>query len=336
MIIVETKGLKRTYQIRPKAAGITSSLKNLFSPTYLEKIALQETNLTVNEGEVIGLVGANGAGKTTLIKILSGLIYPSQGSAIVLGHEPYKRNHDYLRQMGVLLGQKAQLWWDLTPADSFNLLGRIYDIDRTTANNRMREMTALFGLDDKLTVPLRQLSLGERMKMEFIGSLLHRPKIIFLDEPTIGLDIMAQASVREFLNSYVKQFKPTIFLTSHYMDDIAAMASRLLLMSHGQIVYDGTVPEFRKQATEKQQLTVKFAEPASKDIFYHGKKILALGQQVYKESWSPSEIPAILQELIGHLTIASITIDEVDFEDIIHQFMKNAQITAQAVKPVHG
>ena len=243
-IVIETQDLSRVYKTYQKPEGFTNSVKGFFNRKYAEKVALDKTTLSIESGQIIGLVGANGAGKTTLLKMLSGLVTPTSGTASVLGYKPWERKNEFLRQISILLGQKNQLWWDISPADSFALLARIYDLDPIAAKKRVEHLAEMLQCTHVLHTQLRRLSLGERMKMEIMGSLLHEPRILFLDEPTIGLDIVAQDTIREFLDQYVKEKGPTVILTSHYMDDIAKLADRLLLISKGNIVYQGTVPEF--------------------------------------------------------------------------------------------
>lgn len=244
--VITTNHLSRSYHTYRKADGLLNSIKGFWAREYEEKKALLPTDLNIEAGQIVGLVGANGAGKTTLLKLLSGLIYPSGGDARVLGFTPWQRKRDFLRQISLLLGQKSQLWWDLPAADSFSLLAKIYDLPEKQARTDYQELAERLQCTDQLHTQLRRLSLGERMKMEIIGSLLHRPRILFLDEPTIGLDVMAQKTIRDFLSNYVKASQPTILLTSHYMDDISQLADRLLLISHGSLVYDGTVEAFVK------------------------------------------------------------------------------------------
>jgi len=243
-IVIETKDLSREYKTYQKPEGLTNSLRGILKREYTSKIALDKTNLKIESGKIIGLVGANGAGKTTLLKMLSGLVTPSSGDALVLGYRPWERKYEFLRQISILLGQKNQLWWDISPVDSYALLARIYDLDITATRKRVQDLAEMLQCSHVLTTQLRRLSLGERMKMEIIGALLHEPRILFLDEPTIGLDIVAQENIRNFLANYVKEKEPTVILTSHYMDDIATLADRLLLISKGHIVYQGTVDEF--------------------------------------------------------------------------------------------
>lgn len=242
--VIETQDLMRVYKTYQKPEGLVNSIKGIWERKYDSKIALNKTSIKIESGKIIGLVGANGAGKTTLLKILSGLVTPSSGEAKVLGYRPWERKNEFLSQMSILLGQKNQLWWDISPVDSYALLARIYDLDIVKTRKRVDELATMLDCKHVLTTQLRRLSLGERMKMEIIGALLHEPKILFLDEPTIGLDIVAQENIRNFLSNYVKEKEPTVILTSHYMDDIATLADSLLLISKGNIVYQGTVEEF--------------------------------------------------------------------------------------------
>ena len=242
--VIETEDLSRVYKSYQKPEGLMNSIRGIWERKYDSKVALDKTTIKVESGKIIGLVGANGAGKTTLLKILSGLVTPSSGTATVLGFKPWERKNEFLRQMSILLGQKNQLWWDISPLDSYALLARIYDLDIVKARAKVMELAEMLDCKHVLNTQLRRLSLGERMKMEIIGALLHEPKILFLDEPTIGLDIVAQENIRNFLSAYVKDKGPTVILTSHYMDDIATLADSLLLISKGKIVYQGTVDEF--------------------------------------------------------------------------------------------
>lgn len=251
-IAIKTENLSRIYKTYQKPEGFVNSLKGFVNRKHEDRIALQPTTLEIEQGQIIGLVGANGAGKTTLLKILSGLVTPTSGTAEVLGYKPWERKSDFLRQISILLGQKNQLWWDISPADSYALLANIYDLNSQAAKERVRYLADLLNCTHVLQTQLRRLSLGERMKMEIIGALLHEPKVLFLDEPTIGLDIVAQETIREFLQKYVKEKGPTVILTSHYMDDISTLADRLLLISKGHIVYQGTVPEFVTKSNSEQ------------------------------------------------------------------------------------
>ena len=255
--VIEATALTREYKTYRRGEGTMNAIRGFFKRQSEIRVALKPTTLSIGPGQIIGLVGANGAGKTTLLKMLSGLIYPTRGEVSVLGFKPSDRKSQFLRQISILLGQKAQLWWDLPPAESFHLLANIYDLDLKQARADWLSLAERLNCVDQLYVQLRRLSLGERMKMEVIGSLLHRPKVLFLDEPTIGLDVLAQQTIRDFLSEYVRQYQPTIILTSHYMDDIAQLADRLLLISAGAIVYDGTVQDFKRYALEHLNVDIQ-------------------------------------------------------------------------------
>jgi ABC-2 type transport system ATP-binding protein len=285
-------------------------------------VALQPTTLEIPAGQIVGLVGANGAGKTTLLKLLSGLIYPSNGEARVLGFSPWERQEAFLRQISILLGQKNQLWWDLPPVDSYRLLARIYDLDPVRTDRRVQELAALLDCRHVLEVQLRRLSLGERMKMEIIGSLLHEPKVLFLDEPTIGLDVVAQTTIREFLAEYVRDKGPTVILTSHYMDDIAKLANRLLLISQGSIVYDGTVKAFMSKSEREQRITLRYAEPLAQRLDLGEGRALDPGGQEISFQVKAKELPEMVRRLTQAATVQDLKIEEADFEDIIRKFLE--------------
>lgn len=319
---LSTKDLSRSFRSYIKPEGLKASLNGLFNRQYKEVHALLPTNIEIFRGEVVGLVGANGAGKTTLLKILSGLIVPSSGEARVLGFNPAERKHDYLRKMSILLGQKNQLWWDLPAVDSFALLGNIYGIEKQTVTQRMNELAEVLDCKHVLEIQLRRLSLGERMKMEMIGALLHRPEIIFLDEPTIGLDILAQKKIRAFLQDYVKQYQPTVILTSHYMDDIALLAKRLLLLSHGKIVYDGTVQDFVGRQENIMNVNISLSQPLIRECLIN-KTTLPAHEKDFRFSCSTSDFNSLLPQILAQSQINHISTDAQDFEDVIHQFLQN-------------
>ena len=305
MYAIETRNLGRVYKTYTKKEGILNSLKGFYNRQYTEKVALQDANIKIEAGKIVGLVGSNGAGKTTLLKMLSGLIYPSSGEALVLGYQPWRRENEFLKQISILLGQKNQLWWDITPRDSYSLLTKIYDLNETAAKKTVNDLAHLLQCTHVLDTQLRRLSLGERMKMEIIGSLLHTPKVLFLDEPTIGLDIVAQMTIRNFLAQYVVEHKPAIILTSHYMDDIAELADQLLLISQGQIVYDGSVEHFTQTTDLKKKLVYRIKNTSEeKEIVYNSQ-----------------ELPQILAELARAGEVADLKVQEVDFEDVIHRFL---------------
>jgi ABC-2 type transport system ATP-binding protein len=321
-IVIETRELSRVFKSYEKPEGLWQSLKGFWDRKYVEKIALAPTNLKIESGQIIGLVGANGAGKTTLLKMLSGLIHASSGTASVLGFEPWQRDPRFLRRMSILLGQKNQLWWDISPADSFTLLAEIYDLDKAQAQKRVQELAEMLECTHVLNTQLRRLSLGERMKMEIIGALLHSPDVLFLDEPTIGLDIVAQSSIRKFLADYVRNKGPTVILTSHYMDDIAKLADRLLLISKGSIVYDGTVQGFINKTEQIQKISFSLSEPIAQDTAISENLSLKKGEQVFSLEVAPANLAPVLSKVTLLSGVQDLKIEEANFEDIIHRFLE--------------
>lgn len=304
-IVIKTTNLGRDYKTYQKKEGVVNSIKGFWNREYVSKQALKNVNLEIEGGQIVGLVGANGAGKTTLLKILSGLIFPTEGSAEVLGFNPWERDTRFLKQMSLLLGQKNQLWWDISARDSYSLLTKIYDLDEVAAKIRVEELADRMNCRHVLDTQLRRLSLGERMKMEIIGSLLHSPKVLFLDEPTIGLDIVSQAAIRLFLEEYVIQYKPIIILTSHYMDDIAELSDRLLLISKGELVYDGTVELFSNTSE------------TSKKMIYRYKNEVEHRETIFQTA----ELSEKLNEVVKLGEVVELKIEEVDFEEVIHRFL---------------
>ncbi|MDH4468072.1 MAG: ATP-binding cassette domain-containing protein [Bacteriovoracaceae bacterium] len=259
--MIEIKQVSKHYKTYRKDPGFMGSLKSLWARNFITKTALKDIDLKISSGERIGLLGANGAGKTTLIKILAGIMPADEGTVSVMGYTPYEREASYLKQLAIVMGQKAQLWWDLPALDSFELLAAIYEQDRSLWMPRLDELSQKLNVAHLLKIPVRKLSLGERMKMELIGAFLHQPAIIFLDEPTLGLDLQAQKSVRQFILDYHEQYRPTIILTSHYMKDIEALCPRLVMIEQGKIIYDGSSDKISEANSQEKKLQITFKNP---------------------------------------------------------------------------
>src|SRR3989454_9090969 len=256
MPVIEVQGLTKSFRTYKKKPGLAGALKGLFHREHQITLAVKDVSFAIEEGELVGFLGPNGAGKTTTLKMLSGLLYPTSGAARVLGYVPWERKDGYRRKFALLLGQKNQLWWDLPARESLELNARIYGIPRESFDRTVGEMTELLSVKDKLNVMVRELSLGERMKMELIASLLHRPKVLFLDEPTIGLDVVSQKTVREFLRAHNQTHKTTILLTSHYMADIEALCRRVIIMDRGRIFFDGRLVEVLDRFANFKLITI--------------------------------------------------------------------------------
>src|SRR5216683_2307520 len=257
MPVIEVQGLTKSFRTYKKKPGLTGALKGLFHREHQTTLAVKDVSFAIEEGELVGFLGPNGAGKTTTLKMLSGLLYPTSGQARVLGYVPWERRDGYRRQFALLLGQKNQLWWDLPARESLDLNAKIYGLPAAVFERTVAELSELLQVKDKLNVAVRELSLGERMKMELIASLLHEPRVLFLDEPTIGLDVVSQKTVREFLREHNTKHKTTILLTSHYMADIQALCQRVIIIDHGTIFFDGKLSEIVDRFADFKLVTIQ-------------------------------------------------------------------------------
>jgi ABC-2 type transport system ATP-binding protein len=242
-IALRCQSLNREFTRTTRDPGIAAAVRSFFAPKRVTKKAVSELSFALKRGSITGLVGANGAGKTTFLKMAAGLLHPSSGTIEVLGHKPFERRPDFLKKIGMVMGQKSQLWIDIPASETFELLGAVYRMPAEAHRARVKELAELFGATEQLGVQVRRLSLGERMKLEIMAALLHEPEVLFLDEPTIGLDVVAKARLRELIRDYNRRKGTTIVLSSHDMDDIAEVCDRLLIVSKGQLKFDGTVSE---------------------------------------------------------------------------------------------
>ena len=255
---IKVSNISKSFKTYNRAPGIKGALKSFFNRQYTDFHALKNINLNIDEGEILGILGENGAGKTTLIKLMVGLLHPTSGDININNYIPWNRNNDFLKMITVVMGQKNQLWWDIPASESFLLNKRIYQIEDSSYNQILNEMVELLDVEDKLHTQVRRLSLGERMKMEIIASLLHKPKIIMLDEPSLGLDVMSQAKIREFVKYYNEQYKATFITTSHYMNDIDSMCKRVFVMNKGEGLYDGNFSSLIKKINPTKKLLYTF------------------------------------------------------------------------------
>jgi ABC-2 type transport system ATP-binding protein len=254
--MINVRNLSKSYYVHKKAAGLRGSIRSLFFRKKIEKQAVRGVSFDVQPGEILGLVGPNGAGKTTLVKMLAGIIHPTAGQVRVLGHTPWERNNDFRRRIALIMGQKAQLWWDLPAGDCFLLLKEIYQIPAHRYAENLDYLAGVLDVKEHLDVQVRRLSLGERMKMELIAALLHEPKVVFLDEPTIGLDLTAQRAIRDFLLAYRESHQPAMILTSHYMEDIERLCKRIAIIQDGEFIFDGRLKEIAQTYAAQKVVTV--------------------------------------------------------------------------------
>jgi ABC-2 type transport system ATP-binding protein len=321
MPAIEVNGLTKAFQTYKKLPGFSGAIRGLFHREYEQTLAAKEVSFTVEPGELVGFLGPNGAGKTTTLKMLSGLLYPTGGSAKVLGYTPWERDDGYRRQFALLLGQKNQLWWDLPARESLELNAKIYGIPRASFDRIVAEMTELLAVKDKLNVMVRELSLGERMKMELIAALLHQPKVLFLDEPTIGLDVISQKTVREFLREYNAKQKTTILLTSHYMADIQELCRRVIIIDHGTIFFDGSLSEIVDRFADSKLITIRCdgAEAHPKESLARYGELVEQSAGSIKLKVKRDRVIPVCKALLDDLPVSDIDIQEVPIEDVIRQ-----------------
>ncbi len=321
MSVIEVQGLTKSFRTYKKNPGLSGAIKGLFHREYEMTIAVKDVSFSIEEGELVGFLGPNGAGKTTTLKMLSGLLYPTSGSAKVLGYVPWERKDGYRRQFALLLGQKNQLWWDLPARESLELNARIYGIPKDSFERTVAEMTALLAVNDKLNVMVRELSLGERMKMELIASLLHQPKVLFLDEPTIGLDVVSQKTVREFLRHHSAKRKTTILLTSHYMADIQELCQRVIIIDHGTIFFDGRLSRVLDRFADFKLITIQCdggSQCPAESLKKYGE-VVEHSEAAIKLKVKRDRVIPVCKALLDELPVSDIDIEEVPIEDIIRQ-----------------
>ena len=292
-------------------------MKSLVKREYFDAKAVDDISFEIEEGELVGFIGPNGAGKTTTLKCLSGLLYPTNGHVSVLDYIPYERNYDYLKKIALVMGQKNQLWWDLPAQESFILNKEIYDIPDNIFNKTLEELSTLLDVKDVLNVQVRKLSLGQRMKCELITALIHSPKVLFLDEPTIGLDVVMQKKLRDFLKEYNKKYKSTIILTSHYMEDVKELCERVIIIDHGKILYDGKLENIVKEYAKNKFLSIDFSTTVERS------KLEKLGNiKEYSETFAVIVVERtksnkVAAKLLESFPVKDLNIEEPNIEDII-------------------
>jgi ABC-2 type transport system ATP-binding protein len=323
MPIIEVNQLSKTFSTQKKEPGLWNSTKALFHPIYQQVQAVKDVSFQIEEGELVGFLGPNGAGKTTTLKMLSGLLYPSSGEAKVLGFIPWERKDEYRRQFSLVMGQKNQLWWDLPAMESLLLNKEIYEVSDDSFKKITDELTELLDVKNKLHVPVRELSLGERMKLELIAALLFSPKVLFLDEPTIGLDVVSQKKVRDFIRHYNQQSKTTIVLTSHYMSDIKELCERVIVIDHGTLLYDGALQGIIEKFANHKFLTLVFGNEVTKESIQPFGEITEweTGRAVLKIK--REDTTRISTQLLKEFEIQDLNIEDVPIEDVIRDLFGN-------------
>ncbi|MBN1536391.1 MAG: ATP-binding cassette domain-containing protein [Anaerolineales bacterium] len=327
--VIFVRNLTKTYRVPERESGLGASLKSMVRRSYQDVKAVQEISFSIQAGEMVGFIGPNGAGKTTTLKMLAGILYPSEGAAQVLGHIPWKRETAYLRRISIVLGNKSQMLWDIPPLDTFGVLGEIYSLPAAEYRNTLDELVDLLGMEEVLKKPVRNLSLGERMKCELVAGLLHRPAVLFLDEPTLGLDISIQRRVRDFLCQYNQRYGVTVLLTSHYMADVMALCPRVILIHHGKLLYDGRLDGLAQQLAPFKlvRLTLNHGIsttnaldlPPNAEIIEQENSHLTL--RVDREA-----APSAAAYLLDKLAVTDLTIEDPPIEAVMDQVYQEGNV----------
>lgn len=328
MPVIQIEGLSKSYRVYQKKEGLLASLGGLFRREYRNIEAVRSIDLTVGPGEFVAFLGPNGAGKTTTLKLLSGVITPTAGSARVLGHIPWKRENAYRRRFALVMGQKNQLWWDLPAAESFRLHQQIYRIEPNQFAQTRDELTDMLKIRHLLSQPVRELSLGERMKMELTAALLHSPDVLFLDEPTIGLDVIAQHNIQAFLRHYQESRRVTILLTSHYMKDVAALCRRVVIIALGQIIYDGSLSGIIDRFGGHKVVTLQMADGQIPGDMNRYGEVLSIQPPRVKLQVPRNVVPEVLSSILADHAVEDVSVEDPPLEEVIADMFSQADLPA--------
>lgn len=324
--IIEADNLSKVYRVQQKKEGLLGALRGLFRREYKEVRAVAGVSFTIQPGEMVAFLGPNGAGKTTTLKMLSGLIYPTSGQAHVLGFVPWERADAFRRQFALVMGQKNQLWWDLPAADSFELHREIYSLPRQQYQRTLGELTELFAVKELTRQPVRELSLGERMRMELIAGLLHQPRLLLLDEPTIGLDVVAQVTIQRCLREYNASRGVTMLLTSHYMRDVEALCSRVLVITHGKLVYDGPLAGITEQFGRAKLVRLHFAGDQAPPGLEAFGEVTRQDGPIVDLKVERQRLPVVLEQILGQNSVIDMNVQDPPLDEVIARVFEEAQV----------
>lgn len=324
--------LKKYYQVHQKEPGLMGSLRAFFNRKYQDLKAVDDISFTIEPGEMVGFLGPNGAGKTTTLKVLSGLLYPTGGRVEVLGFTPYRRERTYLQQFTLVMGNKNQLMWDLPAIETFLVNKAIYELPEGEFKATFGELNQLLNLDPLLKKQVRKLSLGERMKCELAAALLHRPRVLFLDEPTIGLDVTMQVAIRQFITEYNRRHGATIILTSHYMADVTALTRRIIVINNGRLLYDGDLSQLVEQVAPYKLLSVVLREPTSTEVLARYGEIEAMDGVKVTLRVPRGQATRVAAQLLSSIKLDDVLVEEPPVEDIIRQVFSEGHATAEPAK----
>ena len=324
---IHVRDLTKTYRVTEREPGLAAALRGLVRRRVTEVEAVRGVSFDIAPGEMVGFIGPNGAGKTTTLKMLSGLLHPTDGEAQVLGHVPWERKRDYLRRISMVLGNKSQMMWDIPPMDTFYVLGEIYGVAPQVLKETLDELVALLEMEDLLAKPVRNLSLGERMKCELVAGLLHRPQVMFLDEPTLGLDVSMQVRLRAFLAEYNRRSGVTLILTSHYMADVVALCPRVMLIHHGQLLYDGELRGLADRLAPFKLVRVTLPEAPADDLALpEGVDLVEQANGQIALRVGRAQAPGLTSYLLNTLPVIDLAVEDPPIEAVIDQIYQGADI----------
>lgn len=328
--IIQVHNLTKTYRVPERPPGLSASVRSLFKPQYRDVEAVREISFEVEPGEMVGLIGPNGAGKTTTLKMLSGLLYPTSGHATVAGVTPWERQTDYLRRISMVMGNRSAMNWDIPPLDSFRVLSQIYRVPESSYQRILDALIELLDMEALLKKPVRNLSLGERMKCELVAGLLYQPDILFLDEPTLGLDVAMQRRIRQFLKSYNAEHAVSVILTSHYMADVTALCPRVMLIHHGQLIYDGTLQSLAEKLAPFKLIKLQLsAQVAGFQEFFQqfpSVELLPMEDGHHCLRVARSQVAKVTAQLLSQLPIADLSVEDPPIEAVIDQIYEEGNV----------
>ncbi|KPV55896.1 daunorubicin ABC transporter ATP-binding protein [Paenibacillus sp. A3] len=335
-LAIDVHRLRKEFKVQKNREGLKGAVRDLFRREYSQVAAVKDISFQIPQGEICGYIGENGAGKSTTIKMLTGILVPTSGDIRVGGFVPYKEREKFVRNIGVVFGQRSQLWWDIGVIESFQLLKKVYRVPDADYRSRMDELVERLQLGELLNRPVRKLSLGQRMRCELAASLIHNPEILFLDEPTIGLDIMVKTEIREFLKSMNRRYGTTILLTTHDLQDIEALCSRVIMLDDGRIIYDGGLEELKERWGKGKEVILRFSEPVSlprlQELTSGLQVDWSLDNELTAKVWIPQQaasVSEVLSRVVGITTIEDIKILETNTDDIVREIYKSGSAEAK-------
>src|SRR5215831_15879921 len=334
--MIDVRNLSKSYRVHKRAPGIVAALRSVLKRRYETVKAVEELSFHIAEGERVGFLGPNGAGKTTTLKVLAGLLHPTSGEVRVGSYVPYTRDSRFLKLITLVMGQKQQLLWDLPPADTYAMNRALYEIPRAQAEETVRTLTELLEIGDLVNKPTRQLSLGERMKCELVAALLHRPRVLFLDEPTIGLDVSMQAKMRDFIRDYNERWGAAVLLTSHYMDDVVALCPRVVVIDRGRLIYDGDLRELVRRVRPDKRVTIRLSRPVERADLERIASVVSADAAQAVLSVPSVKVSVVVRDALAALPVVDLTIEEPPLEEVMRELFLARQKDARDGARAHG